>query len=177
MKKLFFAAVLLGVMSFKPASAQVSVSLNLNIGSQPDWGPTGYDHVDYYYMPDIDSYYDVANHQYIYLSGSRWTRSSSLPARYGNYDLYHGYKVVVNEPKPYLHNRVYRAKYAKYKGRKDQPVIRDSHDIKYKKVNTNIHQQPQHGKIEPQRGKPQPQHGKPEKGHGKGDKGHGKGHH
>lgn len=40
-------------------NAKAQVSLNINIGSQPVWGPTGYDHVDYYYFPDIDAYYYV----------------------------------------------------------------------------------------------------------------------
>ena len=39
------------------ASAQVKVGVNINIGSQPEWGPRGYDYVEYYYLPDIEMYY------------------------------------------------------------------------------------------------------------------------
>lgn len=132
MKKIiFFAVMLISTLTFKLADAQVSISLGLNIGSQPAWGPTGYDHAEYYYMPDIDTYYDVPNHQYIYLSGSRWTRSGALPPRYANYNVYNGYKAVINEPSPWLHSATYRTKYAQYKGRRGQPVIRDSHDEHY----------------------------------------------
>jgi len=140
MKKLLIAVLMIGALSFKFADAQISFKLNLNIGSQPDWGPTGYDHVDYYYMPDIGCYYDVAARQYVYLNGRNWTRSASLPPRYGNYDLYHGYKVVVNQPKPYLHDNVYRTKYASYRGHAGQPVIRDSREEKYRRPQNNNNQ-------------------------------------
>lgn len=131
MKKILFVAVLLaGSLTAKLADAQISFSLN--IGSQPAWGPTGYDHAEFYYMPDIDTYYDVPNHQYVYLSGGRWIRSGALPPRYASYDVYHGYKAVINEPTPWVHAATYRTKYAGYKGRHDQAVIRDSHDDRYK---------------------------------------------
>lgn len=132
MKKLFFAVLFISALAYMPARAQFSIKLNLNLGSQPDWGPTGYDHAEYYYMPDIDTYYDVPNRQYVYLNNGSWTRANALPPRYANYDLYHGYKVVVNQPTPYLHADVYRAKYARFKGQRNQVVIRDSHEDKYR---------------------------------------------
>jgi hypothetical protein len=132
MKKLIItAAIFLGCMAYKSADAQVS--LNINIGSQPEWGPTGYDHADYYYMPDIDTYYDVPNHQYVYMENNTWVRRTSLPPRYSNYNLYNGYKVVVNEPRPWTRATVYRTKYANYKGRTGQTIIRDSREVKYSK--------------------------------------------
>ncbi|HVW95381.1 MAG TPA: hypothetical protein VHA56_05405 [Mucilaginibacter sp.] len=130
-KVIFMAALIFGCLSIKNADAQISVSLGLNIGSQPDWGPVGYDHAEYYYMPDIDTYYDVNSHQYVYLSNNVWIHRPYLPARYRNYDRYHSYKVVVNERNPWERNKYYRSKYAGYKGRKGQPVIRDSHEAKY----------------------------------------------
>src|ERR1700761_2904279 len=120
------AALLVGCFTFKSADAQLHISLGLNIGSQPDWGPTGYDHAEYYYMPDIDAYYDVPNHMYVYFDGKHWRHMANLPPAYANYDLYHGYKVVVNEPSPWKHHAEIRAKYAGFKGRHDQVVIRDS---------------------------------------------------
>ena len=112
---------------YNNASAQVRVNVNLNIGSQPAWGPTGYDYVDYYYMPDIDVYYNVPQRQYVYLDGGRWLFAASLPARYRNYDIYRGYKVVVNEPRPYLRAPYYRDRYAGYRGcYGKQTIIRDN---------------------------------------------------
>jgi len=133
MKKILFAAALvLSVFSFKIADAQVSFSVNLNIGSQPDWGPVGYDHADYYYMPDVDAYYDVPAHRYVYYENNVWVHRTYLPARYRNYDVYNGYKVVINKPTPWVRNTYYRTTYASYKGRGGQAVIRDSREDKYK---------------------------------------------
>jgi hypothetical protein len=95
------------------------------------WGPTGYDRADYYYIPDIDSYYSVSEHLYIYKDGSEWKHAASLPSSYSTYDPYHSYKVVVNQDQPYKNNDSHRSQYAKFKGTKDQQVIRDSHDQKY----------------------------------------------
>jgi len=133
MKKLFFTAVILiSCFYFKFADAQVHFSVGVNIGAQPDWGPVGYDHADYYYMPDIDSYYDVSAHTYVYYNNNVWVHSRSLPPRYSNYDVYHGYKVVVNQPHPWYHHDAIRARYANYRGRHDQAFIRDSHDDRYR---------------------------------------------
>jgi len=111
--------------------AQLSISLGFNIDRQPIWGPTGYDHVEYYYLPDIGVYYNVPQHLYYYNEGGRWIGRASLPSRYSSFDLYHSYKVVVNEPTPYRNDKLYKEKYASYKGRHDQQPIRDSHDSKY----------------------------------------------
>ncbi|HVW12993.1 MAG TPA: hypothetical protein VHB54_04175 [Mucilaginibacter sp.] len=133
MKRFIFAAALfIGCLLFKPAGAQVHVSVGINIGSQPEWGPVGYDHVDYYYMPDIGVYYDVPAHQYVYLYNNVWVRRPYLPYRYRDYDIYHGYKVVLNEPRPWMHDDDIRARYIRYRGRRDQVMIRDSRDERYR---------------------------------------------
>jgi hypothetical protein len=134
MKKLLVLAMAAFCLSATESKAQVSVGLNVNIGSQPVWGPVGYDYVDYYYMPDIDVYYNVPTRQYVYYEGNTWVKRASLPPRYVNYNVYNGYKVVVNKPKPYLNHGYYQSTYAKYKGGKGpkQIIIRDSKDEKYK---------------------------------------------
>ena len=132
MKKIIFAAALIiGSFSLKIADAQIRFNVHLNIGSQPDWGPVGYNHVDYYYLPDIDAYYYVPTHQYVYYENHAWVHRAYLPARYRSYDLYHGYKVVINHPNPWLRNSYYRTTYAHYRGRGGQAVIRDSHHTHY----------------------------------------------
>jgi hypothetical protein len=70
------------VISTQTAQAQVRVGVNINVGSQPVWGPVGYDYAEYYYLPDIDAYYYVPRHQFIYLSGRQWVFSAALPPRY-----------------------------------------------------------------------------------------------
>lgn len=103
-----------GLFAYNSASAQLSVQVNLGI--QPAWGPVGYDRVEYYYIPDYDVYYHVPRKQFIYLDGSAWNFGATLPTRYGTVNLYNAYKVVVNEPRPYLRNYFYREKYARYRG-------------------------------------------------------------
>lgn len=145
MKKIIILAALItsGLVYGNQANAQVRVNVNVNIGSQPVWGPVGYDYAEYYYMPDIDAYYYVPNRQFIYLEGNNWRFGASLPARYGNYDLYRGYKVVINEPRPYLHADVYRSRYARYRGWNGrQTIIRDSRDTRYYVIKDH----PMHGK-------------------------------
>lgn len=161
MKRLtVLTAFLFSLLISTRSGAQINV--NINIGSQPAWGPEGYDYVDYYYMPDMDVYYNVPKRQFVYPEGNNWVFGSRLPARYNNYNIYNTYKVVVNEPRPYLHHDVYKVKYAKFKGQK-QVVIRDSHDNRYKNngPGNSGHKDNGNGKNKG-------------KGNGKG-KGHGKG--
>lgn len=117
-------------------------TLSINISTQPIWGPVGYDHVEYYYLPDFDAYYYVPNHQFIYKEGGKWRKASNLPSRYRDVDLYSAHKVVVNERTPYRQEQVYRDKYGAYKGRHDQQPIRDSRDAKYFAIKDH----PEHGK-------------------------------
>jgi hypothetical protein len=132
MKKItLLLALIISGFVIKTATAQIPASVKVNIVSQPLWGPVGYDHVEYYYLPDVDAYYYVPKRQYIYQQNGQWMFTPALPARYKNYNVYNGYKVVINDPKPYLKNASYKSKYASYKGRKGQPVIKNSSDSKY----------------------------------------------
>jgi hypothetical protein len=56
-------------------NSQLSISLGFNVDRQPVWGPTGYDHVEYYYLPDIEVYYNVPQHRYYYNERGRWIGS------------------------------------------------------------------------------------------------------
>ena len=130
MKKFFLVLLVVGSIISKPVTAQVS--LNINIGSQPTWGPVGYDYVEYYYLPDIETYYYVPRRQFVYLSNGKWVFATALPTRYRSYNLYSGYKVVINQPRPYLHFSTHKSTYAKYKGNNGrQVIIRNSNDTKY----------------------------------------------
>lgn len=130
MKRIILAAIF-GVASLASIDTKAQVSLNINIGSQPTWGPTGYNHVDYYYLPDIESYYNVSSREYVYQNGNRWITSKSLPSKYRNYDLYNGYKVVMNSPKPYLQHNNNVKQYSRYKDvRGKQISIRDNKNSK-----------------------------------------------
>ncbi|WP_208602988.1 hypothetical protein [Pedobacter steynii] len=138
MKKLIVLG-LLGIIGWMPFRAEAQVSISLNIGSQPLWGPVGYDYVDNYYLPDIECYYNVPRRQFIYLDNSRWIYSSSLPSRYRGYDLYSGYKVVVNSRDPYRHFERDRVSYARYRNVRNQRVIRYSDDSRYYVIKGHPH--------------------------------------
>ena len=129
MKKLLLCVTILFAVCTSETKAPVNV--NVNIGSQPVWGPVGYDHVDYYYLPDIETYYYVPTRQFIYLSGGNWVFAYGLPPAYRTYNLHSGYKVVVNRPKAYIYHDVYKVKYKKYKGNNSQVIIRNSNDPRY----------------------------------------------
>ena len=133
MKKYFLLASLL-VTTLLPVRSLAQVNVNVNIGSQPLWGPVGYNRVDYYYLPDIETYYYVPRRQFVYLNGNNWIFSSAMPSRYSNYNLYNGYKVVLNSPRPYLNFNSHKIKYAKYKGARGQSSIKYSKNPNYTQV-------------------------------------------
>jgi hypothetical protein len=145
MRKIFLAMIIIGISFFpmKQIDAQAKIGIQINIGSQPVWGPVGYDAVQYYYLPDIEAYYCVQQHVFCYYEGGRWVKRTELPPRYAGFDLYHAYKVVLNEKDPWRNHTAIRAKYVSFKGRHDQQVIRDSHDSKYFVIKDH----PQHGKV------------------------------
>lgn len=127
MKRVLQILPILAILTTASAySSKAQVSVNVNIGAQPNWGPAGYASVDYYYLPDIECYYYVPRQQFVYMSGPEWVFSASLPARYRGYDLYGGYKVVCEGPRPYMHYREHRVAYARYRDyRGRQTCIRD----------------------------------------------------
>lgn len=179
MKKIIIcAALFLSAALYKDAAAQVRVHVNFNIGSQPVWGPVGYDYAQYYYLPDIESYYYVPTHQFIYMSDGRWIYSYSLPPRYRGYDLYSGYKVVMNEPRPYNHFYQDRVRYSGYRGNRSQTIIRNSDDRRYWQIKGH----PRYNEYQQNNGRghgndnDQGNHGNGN-GNGNGrDRGHGHGH-
>jgi hypothetical protein len=109
-----------GLLILVAFTVQAQVSVNINLGSPPPWGPVGYTEVQYYYLPDVEAYYDVKSSMFIYYCDGIWVHRNYLPYRYRNYDLYNGYKVVMHDYRgntPYQNHNDYRMKYAKgYRG-------------------------------------------------------------
>lgn len=119
MKKFIIISLLLMTIGIGRVAAQVGISVN--IGSPPAWGPYGYADARFYFMPDIDVYFDVWYNSYWYFDGYRWVSVQTLPPQYGYYDFYNGYKVVLdyrgNAPYRYYNNhRVSYAGYRNYRG-------------------------------------------------------------
>ena len=140
MKKL--KLLVFGVLLMLAGSTQAQLSVSLHIGTPPAWGPAGYNDVRYYYLPDVEAYYDVRSSMFIYMSGNRWVHRSHLPGRYRNYDLYGGYKVVMNDYRgnsPYSHFREHRMKYAHgYRGNPQRNIgERNNHQKGNNEFNPN----------------------------------------
>lgn len=147
----------LGIVLFASNTIHAQVSVNVNIGTAPSWGPSGYSNVDYYYLPDIEAYYDIRATQFIYLNSGTWTRSRSLPGQYRNYNLNNGYKVVLNDyhgSRPYSNFKSHKVKYYKgYHGKAQKSIGSIRNNNKYENHHNNDHKE------------------------GKGNKGHGNGKH
>lgn len=163
----------LGLLFFAASSIHAQVSVNVNLGTAPSWGPAGYSAVDYYYLPDVESYYDIRAKQFIYLNGGTWVRTKYLPRQYRNYDLYNGYKVVLNDyhgSSPYTYYKNDKVKY--YKGYKGGPQKSIGNRQIKQRVSYN-HEDRERGEGEHrERGHGEGGHG--EGGHGKGGHGNGK---
>ncbi|MHB9055952.1 MAG: hypothetical protein ACYC2P_07360 [Paludibacteraceae bacterium] len=118
MKTLKLMAI--GILILIAAFARAQGTVNLNIGTPPAWGPAGYSDVRYYYLPDMEVYYDVHRSSFIYFQGNHWVYRTKLPARYKNYNLYNGYKVPLQNYSgnyPFYFFKQHKVKYAKgYKG-------------------------------------------------------------
>lgn len=114
MKK--YKLILIGIVLLLSSSVKSQVSVNVNIGSPPLWGPIGYTDVRYYYLPDVEAYYDIHTSMFIYYGGGIWLHKPQLPRIYSSYDLYGGYKVVMTDYRgdsPHIHFKDHKSKYGK----------------------------------------------------------------
>ena len=113
MKKIHLAFC---VLLFISIASTAQVSVNVNFGPPPVWAPAERVETQYYYLPDIDSYYDVPSARFIYVKNGKWFRSASLPYRYKNYNLRGGKVVYLTDYRgdsPYLYHKSHKIKYFK----------------------------------------------------------------
>jgi hypothetical protein len=95
-------------------TSQAQVSVNVTIGTPPVWAPAAPVTVAYYYLPDIQVYYDVPARTYIYFGNGAWRRSRFLPARYRGYNLAQGHTIYLSDyhgRTPYAHFKEHKIKY------------------------------------------------------------------
>jgi hypothetical protein len=111
-RKLFVLAILLAV-GFGPT---VFTQAQAQQYPNPEWAPAYYSGVRYYYMPDIEVYYDLSNRDFVYLENGQWMFSNYLPPAYNGYDLYTGYVISLNFNvfEPWMHHHYYVAHYPRY---------------------------------------------------------------
>jgi len=72
---------------------------------------------NYYYLPDVGSYYKVNDRSFYYFDGKKWISAPSLPGAYRNYDLKNAPKYEIRASQPYLFDDFYRSKYYGHIGR------------------------------------------------------------
>jgi hypothetical protein len=106
----FFGVALVGAFALlAPPVAQAQVGVNINIGV-PAWGPQVPYGTQYYYIPEIDGYYDLYAQQYIVFQDGYWVPQPEL---YG-YDPYLFHPVIVDYrgPQPWSRLDYYHQRYA-----------------------------------------------------------------
>ncbi len=146
MKKLMLIlglGLMIGMVNVNSANAQVHVSVNINI--QPAWGPSGYDYAEFYYIPEINVYYDIVHQLFYYHHRGRWMSALFLPVMYSHYDFYSLYKVVLNgDLYPWKYNNRHRRIYNRYCRNYAQVPIFYMKESRYHRARTNFH-----GWVEP----------------------------
>lgn len=114
--KQFGAALVGGMLMVAAPAAHAQVRVNVNVGA-PVWGPPVPPTAQYYYIPEIDGYYDLYTQQYLVFQDGYWV---VLPELYG-YDPYQFHPVVIayrgREPwgqRDYYHSRYAYRPYQPY---------------------------------------------------------------
>lgn len=115
---IIFAVCIISVYNFSNTSAFAqNIGVRVNV-VPPPWAPY-YENVplvQYYYLPDIECYYDVWHHEFAYLEDGYWMFGATLPAMYSWYDLNNAFIVVLdqNVHEPWMHFHYYVAHYPRY---------------------------------------------------------------
>jgi hypothetical protein len=103
-----------GLLLMIAGTMQAQVVVTATIGNPPPWGPADAVGVRFYYIPDIQAYYDITDSRYIYMSGGHWIHSANLPHAHRDYDLYGGHKVALRDyhgEKPYENYKDHQKSY------------------------------------------------------------------
>ena len=118
--------VLFGLFYIATAAIQAQVNVNINLGTPPVWAPADRVETQYYYLPEIDTYYDVPSERFIYISNGKWIRSTVLPVRYRSYNLNSGRVVYLTDYRgksPYTYHKKHKVKYVTTVYREPNEVI------------------------------------------------------
>jgi hypothetical protein len=124
MKKLFIlSAIALSGLIYNTANAQLRIHLSLGfaprvavVDAPPPPAPAvcddnataDYDPADdYYYLPDVNAYYNVNDQCYYYNDGDEWVSAAYLPGDYYGYDWRAARHYEVRAPRPFMHNDFY----------------------------------------------------------------------
>jgi hypothetical protein len=136
MKKLFIiSAIAASGLVYNAADAQIN--LRVGLGFRPravvyaqaqvavNQSPAYDGSDDYYYLPDVDAYYDVTGQCYFYFDGNEWISAQYLPGTYANYDWRNARRIELRCERPYLNADFYRSK---YNGRRVEEFMHRDYD-------------------------------------------------
>jgi hypothetical protein len=93
MKTIQISLVTLITMFTLQANAQLSVSLNLS--SRPQYHNRYVNESRYYFLPEIEAYFDIQANLYIFNSPRGWVRSAYLPEYCRNYNINRGQRIAL----------------------------------------------------------------------------------
>src|ERR1035437_4220920 len=82
----------------------------------PQWAPPYYQGVRYYYLPDIETYYDINSQEFVYLYNGQWCFSRECPFLNTGFDLNNSFAIAldVNVFQPWMHHHYYVSHYPRY---------------------------------------------------------------
>lgn len=123
-KSVFIAALALAGFAYKSSDAQVRFHIGVNFGSPIYRQPVAAavedvqyaDGDDYYYLPDVDAYYDISNQLYFFMDGDRWVSAPYLPGRYHDFDWRYARHYEVRGHRPFMRNDFYRERFNGFAG-------------------------------------------------------------
>jgi hypothetical protein len=121
MKKItLISAIALSGLFYSTANAQI-LQIGLHLGGgrpvvqtsviSPNVAVSYTNADNYYYLPDVDAYYNTYEQAYYYNDGERWVSAAYLPGEYRNYDWRNARHYELRARRPYLNDDVYRERY------------------------------------------------------------------
>ncbi len=111
------AVILLSVSLFSSCDLYTYSAVGVQMRYEnPQWAPPYSAGVRYYYIPDIEAYYDLSTREFVYLSNGQWYYSASCPSNYTGFDLNDCFTVAldVNIYQPWMHHQYYVSHYPRY---------------------------------------------------------------
>jgi hypothetical protein len=135
MKQLvILSAIAAGSLFISKANAQVSIQFGINIPTHRVYVPAPQppvveepayddndnvnvsDDDDYYYLPEVEAYYNVGAGCYYYNDGSRWVSCAYLPGAYHDYNWRTAVRYEVRASRPFMRHDYYRSRWGGYAG-------------------------------------------------------------
>jgi hypothetical protein len=115
MKRLLLT-LLWTVVATLPLVTRAQVYARTPAAPPPPWAPPGHARAQYYYLPDLQVYYDVPAASFLLPHRGHWIALRQLPPAYRSYDLYAAPKVVLDYygPYPYRHYEAHRQRFPRW---------------------------------------------------------------